>query len=62
MPKKKSTKPKKKPVKRRRNAPLRIPLPFEQVIEALMQVPPKKKAGPPVEQEPAAAQQELYDD
>lgn len=41
MPKKQPKK-KKKPIQRR-NEPLRIPLPFEQAVEALLKVKPKKK-------------------
>ncbi len=44
--KKKKPTPKKKKTQRQRNAPLHIPLPFEQIVDAMLQTPPlKKKKG-----------------
>jgi hypothetical protein len=47
MPKKKPAKKKKHPKDRQRNAPLHIPLSFEQIVDAMLKTPPmhRKKGG-----------------
>jgi hypothetical protein len=58
MPKKKPNK-KKKPAQRQRNAPLHIPLPFEQIVDAMLQTPPLKKKKAGSEKSPPAAEGQL---